>query len=214
MLVALYLDLLMVSMVLAKEPILQVASSSVIEQKKIAITFDDGPDQYTEELLLELEKREVVASFFVTGSHARAYEDVIRQMKEAGHLIGNHTYSHMELTQSNLETYVEELQMTNEIIKEITGEGTDFVRPPYGIWNETIEEQVNMIPVLWTIDPLDWCKTDEQEVANTIIEHAGENEIILLHDSFPSSVAAALIVIDELLAKGYTFVTVDQLLVE
>ncbi|MCH5344092.1 MAG: polysaccharide deacetylase family protein, partial [Acetatifactor sp.] len=126
--------------------------------KKIALTFDDGPHPYyTEQLLDGLKERGVVATFFVTGEHASLHPDVIKQMQEEGHLIGNHTYSHMQLTKRNREKFKEELMKTNEVIEEITGQEVIYVRPPYGTWDKKFEEELNMIPVLWTIDPLDWC---------------------------------------------------------
>ena len=133
----------------------QLAAEDV---KKIAITFDDGPHPcYTEQLLDGLKERGVVATFFVTGEHAELHPEVIARMQEEGHLIGNHTYSHIQLTKSNRETFKEELIKTNEILKEITGEEVQYVRPPYGSWDKSFEKELNMFPVLWTVDPLDWC---------------------------------------------------------
>ena len=102
------------------------------EQKQVALTFDDGPHPYyTEQLLDGLKERGVVATFFVTGEHALLHPDVIKRMQEAGHLIGNHTYTHMQLRSDNRAEFLEELQLTNQVIKEITGEDTLYVRPPY-----------------------------------------------------------------------------------
>ena len=123
--------------------------------KKIALTFDDGPHPYyTEELLDGLKERGVVVTFFVTGEHASLHPDVIKRMQEEGHLIGNHTYSHMQLTKKNREKFKEELVRTNEVLQEITGVEVEYVRPPYGCWDKNFEEELNMIPVLWTIDTL------------------------------------------------------------
>ena len=103
----------------------QLAAEDV---KKIAITFDDGPHPcYTEQLLDGLKERGVVATFFVTGEHAELHPEVIARMQEEGHLIGNHTYSHIQLTKSNRETFKEELIKTNEILKEITGEEVQYL---------------------------------------------------------------------------------------
>ena len=185
------------------------------ELKKIALTFDDGPHPtYTEQLLEGLKERGVVATFFVTGEHAKLHPDVIKRMQEEGHLIGNHTYSHMQLTSCNAEKFKEELVATNEVIEEITEEDVLYVRPPYGCWDKSMEAELNMIPVLWTIDPLDWRSNDANRVADKIINAAGENEIILMHDYYESSVTAALKVVDELQAQGYEFVTVEEILFE
>lgn len=181
--------------------------------RKIAITFDDGPHpHYTEQLLDGLKERGVVATFFVTGEHAELHPDIIRRMQEDGHLIGNHTYSHIQLTRSNREIFKEELIKTNEILEEITGEEVQYVRPPYGSWDKSFEKELNMFPVLWNVDPLDWCSGNVSCIVEKIVNKAGENDIILMHDYYDTSVTAALEAIDELMEKGYTFVTVEEIL--
>lgn len=185
------------------------------EVKKIALTFDDGPHpSYTEQLLDGLKKRGVHVTFFVTGEHAKLHPDIIKRMQEEGHLIGNHTYSHIQLKDSNREEYKQELIKTNEVIEEITGEEVMFVRPPYGTWDKSFEKELNMFPVLWSVDPLDWCSSNADCIAKKVEENAGENDIILLHDYYETSVTAALEIVDELLEEGYTFVTVDEILLD
>lgn len=184
-------------------------------EKKIAITFDDGPHPYyTEQLLDGLKERGVKATFFVTGEHAALHPDVIERMAEEGHLLGNHTYSHIQLRSDNREQFKEELVLTNQVIKEITGEDTIYVRPPYGVWDKKLEKELTMFPVLWTIDPLDWCSDDTGSIADKVIAKAKENDIILMHDYYQSSVEAALAVVDELKEQGYFFVTVEELLLD
>lgn len=183
------------------------------EIKKIALTFDDGPHPfYTEQLLDGLKERGVHATFFVTGEHAELHPDVIKRMQEEGHLIGNHTYSHIQLTSGNREIFREELIKTNEIIKEITGEEVQYVRPPYGSWDKSFEKELNMFPVLWTVDPLDWCSSNVSCITEKIVDNVEENDIILMHDYYDTSVTAALKAIDELMEEGYTFVTVEEIL--
>lgn len=195
--------------------LLEQTEKQTEERKKIAITFDDGPHPtYTEKLLDGLSERGVKGTFFVTGEHAALHPEIIRRMAEEGHLIGNHTYSHIQLRSDNRETFKEELLKTNQILKEITGEETLYVRPPYGTWDKKLEQELSMLPVLWTIDPLDWCSDDAGCISRNIIAKAGENDIILLHDYSKSSVEAALFVVDELLRQGYLFVTVDELVMD
>lgn len=183
------------------------------DSPKIAITFDDGPHpHYTQQLLDGLKDRGVKATFFVTGEHAEEYPNIIRRMNEEGHLIGNHTYSHIQLTNGNRQTYKEELIQTNEIISHITGKEVLFVRPPYGSWDKSLEKDLNMFPVLWNIDPLDWCSDNVSCIVTKVCSKAGENDIILMHDCYDSSVTAALQIVDELMAQGYEFVTVDEIL--
>lgn len=195
-----------VEKVLAKEP-------EDKGPKKIAITFDDGPHPYcTAQLLDGLKERGVKATFFVTGEHAELYSDIIERMSDEGHLIGNHTYSHIQLSQSNREEFKNQIIKTNEIINGITGKEVLYVRPPYGTWDKKFESELNMFPVLWTVDPLDWCSSNAAGIANKVVLKADENDIILMHDCYKSTVTAALNIVDELHKKGYEFVTVDEIL--
>lgn len=181
--------------------------------KKIALTFDDGPHpRYTEQLLDGLKERNVVVTFFVTGENAENYPEIIRREQEEGHLIGNHTYSHIQLTSGNRETFREELVKTNEILENITGEKVSFVRPPYGSWDKSFEKELNMFPVLWNIDPLDWCSHNAECIAAKVVEKAGDGDIILMHDYYDTSVTAALEVVDVLQKRGFQFVTVEEIL--
>lgn len=181
--------------------------------KKIALTFDDGPHPYfTEQLLDGLAERGVHATFFVTGAHAELHPEVIERMNKEGHLIGNHTYSHIQLSSANREEFKAELIKTNEILYGITGKEVVYVRPPYGSWDKKFESELNMFPVLWTIDPLDWCSTNVANITNKIISKAKENAIILMHDEYASTVTAALKVVDHLKEEGYEFVTVEEIL--
>lgn len=183
------------------------------ESKKIALTFDDGPHPYyTEQLLKGLKERDVKVTFFITGKSAEAYPEIVKEIYEDGHLIGNHTYNHTQLSSRNEEKFKEEIIKTNEVIKEITGEDTIYIRPPYGSWNKEFEKELNMFPVLWTIDPLDWCSSNVSCIVNTVCTKAEENAIILMHDQYKTTVTAALEIVDRLQKEGYEFVTVDELL--
>ncbi|MBE5868701.1 MAG: peptidoglycan N-acetylglucosamine deacetylase [Lachnospiraceae bacterium] len=196
--------------------VFQISEETVTEDvKKICLTFDDGPHPYyTEQLLDGLKKRGVKATFFVTGEHALLHPDIIKRMSEEGHMIGNHTYSHLQLGSSNLEEFKEELVRTNEVLEEITDQEVIYVRPPYGSWDKRLEQELNMIPVLWNVDPLDWCRTDVSGIVQNVVVDISENDIILMHDQYKSSVTAALEIVDELLEKGYEFVTVEEILFE
>ncbi|MDE5907309.1 MAG: polysaccharide deacetylase family protein [Lachnospiraceae bacterium] len=183
------------------------------DSKKIALTFDDGPHPYyTEQLLRGLKERNVKVTFFITGKSAEAYPEIVRAIYEDDHLIGNHTYNHTQLSSRNREKFKEEIIKTNEVIKEITGEDTIYIRPPYGSWNKEFEKELNMFPVLWTIDPLDWCSSNVSCIVDTVCAKAEENAIILMHDQYKTTVTAALEIVDRLQAEGYEFVTVDELL--
>ena len=182
------------------------------DSKKIALTFDDGPHPYyTEQLLKGLKERNVKVTFFITGKSAEAYPEIVREIYEDGHLIGNHTYNHTQLSSRNREKFKEEIIKTNEVIKEITVEDTIYSRPPYGSWSKEFEKELNMFPVLWTIDPLDWCSSNVSCIVNKVCSKAEENAIILMHDQYKTTVTAALEIVDQLQKEGYEFVTVAEL---
>ena len=115
---------------------------------------------YKNWLLDGLKERGVVATFFVTGENAESCPDLIRREKADGHLIGNPYLQSYQLTSDNKEVFQEELVKTNEILKAITGENVTYIRPPYGSWDKSLEQDLNMFPVLWNVDPLDWCTPD------------------------------------------------------
>ena len=186
---------------------------TVDSPRKIALTFDDGPHPYyTQQLLDGLKERGARATFFVMGKQAEAYPELVLRMQEEGHLIGNHTYSHVQLNKKNRESFKEELVRTNELLVGITGEEPQYVRPPYGSWDKSFESELMMIPVLWTIDPMDWCSSDVNGIVRKVTKKAEDNAVILMHDEYKSSVTAALEIVDVLQKQGYEFVTVDEIL--
>lgn len=187
------------------------------EKPKIALTFDDGPSaKYTPMLLDGLKERGVHATFFLIGKNIEQGENaqIVKRLYEEGHLIGNHTYNHVEITRVSNETAYQEIKMTNDLIFGITGKNVEYMRPPFGLWQKDLEQRIHVLPVMWTIDPLDWATENVDEIVNKVVTDAEENDIILLHDCYESSVKAALRIVDLLKAEGYEFVTVDELLME
>lgn len=175
---------------------------------KVALTFDDGPHPVcTPQLLDGLKKRDVKVTFFVTGENVESYPEIVKRASEEGHLIGNHTFHHVQLTAANSDDFKKEIISTNDIIQEVTGKETSFIRPPYGSWDKKYEKELNMFPVLWDVDPLDWCSTNVDKIVRSVLAGTKENSIILMHDSYDSTVTAALQVVDILKAEGYEFVT-------
>lgn len=183
--------------------------------KKIAITFDDGPDpDYTEKLLDGLKERGVKATFFLLGKQVEQYPDIVKRMYEEGHLIATHSYEHVNLCNLCDEKAIEQVDKTNAVIKEITGKSPEYIRPPFGCWKKNLDYKTKMIEVLWDIDPLDWKTNNATSVVNRVVTKCEENDIILLHDASASSVEAALEIIDIMEEKGYQFVTVEELILE
>lgn len=185
------------------------------KEKLVALTFDDGPDPiYTPKLLQGLKERGIHATFFLIGKSIDGNEEIVKQMHEDGHLIGNHSQNHTQLTVENAEKACQEIEETNQKIYDITGVSPGYIRPPYGSWSEELECMVPMTVVLWNIDPLDWKILNTKKVVSHILNKVDDNSIILLHDVYATSVTAALEVIDTLTKQGYTFVTVDELLID
>ena len=183
--------------------------------KRVALTFDDGPHPvYTKILLDGLKERGVKDTFFVIGKNISVREEIIRQMAEDGHLIGNHTYDHADISNMSSDAACEELKKTSDLIEEITGNSTAYVRAPFGRWDDALDCMVSMISVRWTVDPLDWTTKNKSQIVSKVVTDVADNDIILLHDYYKSSVEAALEIIDILQKRGFEFVTVEDLLLD
>lgn len=197
------------------QPIMSITELNTqdLTRKKVALTFDDGPNaKYTEKLLDGLKERGVHATFFLLGKQVENSPGIVKKMQEDGHLIGNHSYEHVNLSGLSDEAAMVQVDKTNEAIYKITGEYPEYMRPPFGCWKSNLDYKATMIEVLWNVDPLDW-KTDQADtVVKRVLDEVQENDIILLHDASESSVKAALQIIDILQNKGYVFVTVDEIL--
>ncbi len=188
-------------------------------EKRIALTFDDGPHKkYTEEILDILDAYKVKATFFVVGVCAEKYPEIIAREIASGHEIGNHTYSHIHLHGASGSVLAGEIDKTEQLLFENNGYSTTLFRPPEGVCNDTVRavaKDMNYSLVLWTVDTKDWVPVSCDSIVNTVIKSAGGGEIILMHDYVvgKSNTPDALrILIPRLLAEGYTFVTVSELL--
>ena len=198
----------------------QVSKNSSIRAEKtiaakVALTFDDGPHPvYTPQLLDGLKERGVRATFFVVGENIPGNEEILKRMDAEGHLIGNHTYNHVKLSDLDSARACAEVEKTNVLIQEATGKEPEFIRPPFGAWKKTMECSLGMLPVLWDVDPLDWTTKNTALVVERVLKDTKPGDIILLHDYYQSSVDAALEIVDTLTQRGYEFVTVDELILE
>lgn len=193
----------------------QIQAMDVEWKKQVAITFDDGPNpNYTIKLLDGLKKRGVKATFFLLGSEVEEYPEIVKEIHANGHLIGVHSYEHVNFGQIGDEAAVQQIDRTQEAIYDVTGEYAGYIRPPYGCWKKELDTEVPMIEVLWDVDPLDWATTDADTVVQRILSDVEDGSVILLHDASESSVQAALTTIDILQEQEYEFVTVEELLLE
>ncbi len=194
-------------------------SAKADTSKRIALTFDDGPHKkYTEEILDILDKYNVKATFFVVGVCAEKYPEIIAREIASGHEIGNHTYSHIHLRNTSESVLAGEIDKTEQLLFENNGYSTTLFRPPEGVCNDTVRavtKDMNYSLVLWTVDTKDWVPVSCDSIVNTVLKNVDGGEIILMHDYVvgKSNTPDALrIIIPALLEKGYSFVTVSELL--
>ncbi|MBU5480441.1 polysaccharide deacetylase family protein [Blautia sp. MSJ-19] len=184
------------------------------QHPQAALTFDDGPDaRYTPLLLDGFKERNIKASFFLLGEKIEKNKELVKRIQEEGHLVGNHTYHHVQLDKLNETKAREEILKTNNVIFETTGNYPQYMRPPFGAWKKNLELCVEMLPVFWTIDTLDWKVQNTEKIIGTVQEQIKDGSIILMHDEYATTVDAALRVADSLKEQGYELVTVDQLIV-
>ncbi len=183
----------------------------------IAMTFDDGPQAtYTPRLLDLAAQRHIKLTFFVIGQCVEQNPAVLRREVADRHEIGNHTWSHPNLAKLPDDGIRTELQRTEDIIVKTVGIKPKLMRPPYGAITQRQRQWVNRDfgykIILWEVDPVDWKRPGANVVAQRIIAEARPGSIILSHDIHPGTIAAMPQVFDTLLAKGFKFVTVSELL--
>lgn len=186
--------------------------------KNIALTFDDGPNaKYTPQVLAILAKEKIHATFFLIGKNAEHLPNLVKQIHQEGHEIGNHTYSHPRLTKVSSWKIKDEVEKTRDIVKEITGQPTVLFRPPYGIFDtRTLAELAirKFDVVLWSIDSRDWAKPGTKAIEKNILSRVRGGSIILCHDSHDQIVQVLPEIIEKLKAQGYKFVTVPEMIKE
>ncbi|WP_431927207.1 polysaccharide deacetylase family protein [Nonomuraea jabiensis] len=179
--------------------------------KCVALTFDDGPGPYTDTLLAYLAAYRARATFFVVGGNVVAYPGVLHRTAAAGHEIGNHTWSHPDLTRLSPARVRAQLGRTDQAIRAVTGVVPGLVRPPYGAFNATVRRQSGRPMVLWSVDTLDWRYRSAATVARRALRSVRPGSVILFHDIHPTTVRAIPRVLRKLAGRGYRFVTVSEL---
>lgn len=193
-------------------PLLALAALSPQEEKLVALTFDDGPwPQTTEQLLDGLSERGAKATFFLIGEQLDGMEDTVRRMAQEGHQIGSHTLTHCNLGTATSAEARDELARTDTALTRLLGEGTYWLRPPWGFVGAEIAAAVDVPMLYWSLDTEDWRLRDEEAVYRAIVESVQSGDIVLLHDPYPTTVRAVLRAIDTLSQQGYRFVTAEQL---
>lgn len=192
------------------------ASVPVEEEKLVALTFDDGPSGANTPALLDgLARRGVHATFFLVGSMVEQHPELAVRLAREGHQLGIHTYDHNPATGlrglSDAQ-FDAQAGKTLRILAALTGQTEYALRPPYGFVDEGVKRNAPGPVILWSVDPEDWRYRNTEQVTGHILSHVQDGDIVLLHDIFPTSVEAALQVVDALQAQGWHFVTVNELL--
>lgn len=177
----------------------------------IAMTYDDGPAGYTNQLLDTLKQHRSAATFYMLGDLVSVNPDIVQRAANEGHELGSHTMSHPELTLIPLDQAKAQVLDAKTLIEEASGVSAPTFRPPYGSVDDAIIAAVNMPAILWTIDTNDWQKPGEAALIERSLPVAGPGDIVLWHDIHPDSVAVADTVIGGLNNRGFTLVTVTEL---
>ena len=191
--------------------------SDVRVQPYVAMTFDDGPSPETTPRLLDmLKQRNIKATFFLIGENAAANPDLVRRILAEGHELGNHTWTHPQLSKLSDDRVTAEISKTQEAIKAASGYTPTLLRPPYGAitsrQREWIANRFGLNIILWSVDPFDWKRPGSSVITQRILSQARPGAIILSHDIHKQTVDAMPATLDGLIGKGYKFVTVTQLI--
>lgn len=193
--------------------VLEAQQSEILEEKKvIALTFDDGPNTTSTVRLLELlANQNVEATFFLLGQMVSMHPYIAEEIRNRGHEIANHSYSHPDLTKLSREDIREEVIKTDKAIFKATGILPKNFRAPYGAVNQEVIMAIGMPIIHWDVDSMDWKLKDSNSIVNRVINDVQSGSIILLHDIHESSVDAVHKIIRNLSDQGYKFVTVSEL---
>ncbi len=182
----------------------------------VALTFDDGPHpENTPRLLDLLKSRNVKATFYVVGTNAQRHPGILRRMVAEGHEIGNHTITHGNLTKMTPDAIRKELKTSHQTILSATGVAPRSMRPPYGAITSDqkawIKREFGYPSIMWSVDPEDWKRPGPSVVASRLVSGARPGGILLVHDIHKPTIDAMPSAIDQLLGKGFQFITVSQL---
>ena len=178
----------------------------------LALTFDDGPGQYTDELLDCLEENNAHATFFMLGQNVAQYPDAPKRMLELGCEIGSHSWDHTQLTTIDIDAVAKQFSDTDNALIQACGQAATVARAPYGDGNSDIYNTVNKPFFMWSLDTEDWKLLDADGDYNAVMNgDLTDGSIILMHDIHEPSVQAALRLIPDLIAKGYKLVTVSEM---
>lgn len=179
---------------------------------RIAFTFDDGPGEYTDELLDCLEENNAHATFFMLGQNVGSWESTVQRMADIGCEIGNHSWDHLNLYDLSMDSVAKEFSDTDAALEKACGQKASVARAPYGNWSDDIISTVGKPFFTWSLDSMDWSYLDVNKDYDAVMNgDLTDGSIILMHDIHEPSVQAAIKMIPELVQKGYKLMTVSEL---
>ena len=179
---------------------------------RIAFTFDDGPGEYTDELLDCLEENNAHATFFMLGQNVGSWESTVQRMADIGCEIGSHSWDHPNLYDLSMDSVAKEFSDTDAALEKACGQKASVARAPYGNWSDDIISTVGKPFFTWSLDSMDWSYLDVNKDYNAVMNgDLTDGSIILMHDIHEPSVQAAIKMIPELVQKGYKLMTVSEL---
>ena len=181
------------------------------QRPMIALTFDDGPGEYTEELINCLVENNAKATFFMLGQNVEAYPEIAKELSDAGMELGNHSYSHPDLVTIGAEAAAQQVSNTDAALKAATGFEATVMRPPGGSFNDSVKAAIDHPLIIWSIDTRDWATKSEDQTYQVVMDNAQDGSVVLMHDIHEWSVKAAIRMIPDLIAKGFKLVTVSEL---
>ena len=183
-----------------------------LDDRVVALTFDDGPSKYTNKILDVLKKYDACGTFFLIGNKVDFYGDVLKRMLLEGSEIGNHSYDHKLLTRLSKSDFQKEISKTQDAIKKVTGFTPTLFRPTYGGYTNILKSYTDLKFVLWDVDSRDWQVKTKDKIIKNILPNVKSGSIILMHDNHEYSLNALEDVLKSLKNQGYKFVTVSELL--
>ena len=179
---------------------------------RIAFTFDDGPGEYTDELLDCLEENNAHATFFMLGQNVGSWESTVQRMADIGCEIGSHSWDHPNLYDLSMDSVAKEFSDTDAALEKACGQKASVARAPYGNWSDDIISTVGKPFFTWSLDSMDWSYLDVNKDYDAVMNgDLTDGSIILMHDIHEPSVQAAIKMIPELVQKGYKLMTVSEL---
>lgn len=179
--------------------------------KVIAFTFDDGPSVYSNQMADTLIANDSKATFFELGNRMKYNQDIVKSIYDKGMEVASHTYAHKNLNKLTIEEIDEEINSTNVIFNEITGDNIKYLRPPYGNANDKVKSRTLMPLINWNVDTEDWLSRDSEKVYNHILENVKDGDIVLMHDIYPETLEAVKKVLPVLRERGFKITTVSEL---